>query len=60
MAEKVQRVEALLKQFPGVMLSSSLEPSHMLIDRAVHQAEENCVRLIELTSCTSWEQEIRN
>ena len=60
LAEKVQRVEALRKQFPGVMLSPSLEPSHMLIDRAVHQAEENCVRLIELTSCTSREQEIRN
>ena len=60
LAEKVQRVEALRKQFPGVMLSPSLEPSHMLRDRAVHQAEENCVRLIELTSCTSREQEIRN
>ena len=32
----------------------------MLIDKAVHQAEENCIRLIELTSCTSREQEIKN
>ena len=60
LAEKVQRVESLRKQFPGVMLSSSLEPSHVLIDKAVHQAEENCVRLIELTACTSREQGIRN
>ena len=55
LAEKVQRLDAL-----GVMLSTSLEPSHVLIDRAVHQAEENCVKLIELTSCTSREQEIKN
>ena len=60
LAEKVQRLDALRKQFPGVMLSPSLEPSHMLIDKAVHQAEENCIRLIELTSCTSREQEIKN
>ncbi len=60
LAEKVQRLDALRRQFPGVMLSTSLEPSHVLIDRAVHQAEENCVKLIELTSCTSREQEIKN
>lgn len=60
LAEKVQRLEALKRRFPGVMLSPSLEPSHSLIDKAVHQAEENCVRLIELTSCTSREQEIKS
>ena len=60
LAEKLQRLDALRRQFPGVMLSPSLEPSHMLIDKAVHQAEENCIRLIELTSCTSREQEIKN
>ena len=60
LAEKVQRLDALRRQFPGVMLSPSLEPSHVLIDKAVHQAEENCVRLVELTSCSSLEQEIRN
>ena len=60
LAEKVQRLDALRRQFPGVMLSPSLEPSHVLIDKAVRQAEENCVRLIELTSCTSREQEIKN
>ncbi len=50
LAEKVQRLDSLRRHFPGVMLSPSLEPSHMLIDRAVHQAEENCIRLIELYS----------
>lgn len=60
LAEKVQRVEALRNRLPGVMLSTTLEPSHHLIDRAVHQAEENCVRLIELSTCTSREQEIKN
>eukprot|EP00435_Cladocopium_sp_Y103_P013624 s4538_g3.t1 len=67
LAEKVQRLEALkqkleaLKQkFPGIMLSTSLEPSHELIDRVVHQYEENCVKLIELHKCISREQEIKS
>ena len=60
LAEKAQRVEDLRRRLPGVMLSSSLEPSHTLIDKAVHQFEENCVKLIELTQCTSRESEIQN
>ena len=60
LAEKVQRLDDLRRRFPGVMLSPSLEPSHSLIDKAVHQAEENCVRLIELANCTSREQEIKS
>lgn len=59
LAEKVQRVENLRKQLPGVMLSTTLEPSHALIDKAVHQSEENCIKLIELHTCTSREQEIK-
>lgn len=59
LAEKVQRIEELRKAFPGAMLSTTLEPSHSLIDRAVHQAEEGCVKLIELHTCTSREQEIK-
>ena len=60
LAEKVQRLDDLRRRFPGVMLSPSLEPSHNLIDKAVHQAEENCVRLIQLHNCTSREQEIKS
>ena len=37
-----------------------MEPSHDLIDRVVHQYEENCVQLIELHKCTSREQEIKS
>ena len=48
------------QKFPGVMLSTTLEPSHHLIDKVVHQYEENCVKLIELSACTSREQEIRS
>ena len=59
LAEKVQRLENLKAKFPGVMLSTTLEPSHALIDKVVHQFEENCVKLVELTACTSREQEIR-
>lgn len=60
LAEKAQRIEDLRRRLPGVMLSSSLEPSHALIDRAVHQFEENCIKLIELHQCTSRESEIQN
>ena len=60
LAEKVQRLEALKAKFPGTMLSTSMEPSHDLIDRVVHQYEENCVKLIELHKCTSREQEIKS
>ena len=60
LAEKVQRLEMLKRKYPGVMLSTTLEPSHALIDKVVHQFEENCVKLVELTACTSREQEIRN
>lgn len=60
LAEKVQRLEALKTKFPGIMLSTSMEPSHDLIDRVVHQYEENCVKLVELQKCTSREQEIRS
>ena len=60
LAEKVQRLEALKTKFPGVMLSTSMEPSHDLIDRVVHQYEENCIKLIELHKCTSREQEIKS
>eukprot|EP00435_Cladocopium_sp_Y103_P059833 s792_g21.t1 len=60
LAEKVQRLEALKQKFPGIMLSTSMEPSHELIDRVVHQYEEDCVKLIELHKCTSREQEIKS
>lgn len=58
--EKVQRIEALKRKFPGIMLSTTMEPSHELIDRVVHQYEENCVKLVELNKCTSREQEIKS
>jgi len=60
LAEKVQRIDELRRRLPGVMLSTTLEPSHTLIDKAVHQWEENCIRLIELVHCTSREQEIKS
>ena len=60
LAEKVQRLEALKAKFPGIMLSTSMEPSHELIDKIVHQYEENCVKLVELNKCTSREQEIKS
>lgn len=60
LAEKVQRIEALKAKYPGIMLSTTMEPSHELIDRVVHQYEENCVKLVELNKCTSREQEIKS
>ena len=42
LAEKAQRRENLKTKLPGIMLSTSMEPSHELIDRVAHQYEENC------------------
>ena len=40
------------------MITLQLEPSNQLIDKAVQQWEENSLRYIELSSCSSREQEV--
>ena len=58
LAEKVERVSHLKEKLSGLEITSDLEPSHHLIDKAVQQYEENSIRFLDLTSCTSREQEI--
>ena len=57
LAEKMQRIADLKTRLPSVMLTPALEPSHSLVDKAVHQWEEGCVHYLELHKCTSREQE---
>ena len=58
LAEKVERVNQVKARLPGLLITQQLEPSHQLVDKAVQQWEENSLRYIELTACTSREQEI--
>ena len=58
LAEKVERVNQIKARLPGLLITQQLEPSHQLVDKAVQQWEENSLRYIELTACTSREQEI--
>ena len=58
LAEKVERVAMLKNKLTGLEITTELEPSHQLIDKAVQQYEENSLRYLDLTSCTSREQEI--
>ena len=56
LAEKVERVNQVKARLPGLLITQQLEPSHQLVDKAVQQWEENSLRYIELTACTSREQ----
>ena len=58
LAEKVERVNQIKARLPGLLITQQLEPSHQLIDKAVQQWEENSLRYIELSSCSSREQEV--
>jgi hypothetical protein len=58
LAEKVERINQLKARLPGLLITQQLEPSHQLVDKAVQQWEENSLRYIELTACTSREQEV--
>ena len=58
LAEKVERVNFVKQKLPGLLITQTLEPSHQLIDKAVQQFEENSIRYLDLTTCTSREQEV--
>ena len=58
LAEKVERVNFIKQKLPGLLITQTLEPSHQLIDKAVQQFEENSIRYLDLTTCTSREQEV--
>ena len=45
-------------KLPGLLITPALEPSHQLIDKAVQQFKENSIRYLDLTTCTSREQEV--
>ena len=57
LAEKVQRIKDQEARLTGVVFTPNVSPSYSLIDKAVQQAEEGVVQYIELTKCTSRQQE---
>ena len=58
LAEKVDRIQQLKGRLTGLLITQALEPSHALIDKAVQQYEDNCLKFLDLSICTSREQEI--
>ena len=58
LAEKVERINQVKAKLSGLLITQQLEPSHQLVDKAVQQWEENRLKYLELSSCTSREQEI--
>ena len=58
LAEKVERINQVKAKLPGLLITQQLEPSHQLVDKVVQQWEENSLRYMELSTCTSREQEM--
>ena len=58
LAERSARHEAQVLRLTGVNIAGDLEPSHQLIDLVCAQAEDNCLRYVELHVCTRRDQEI--
>eukprot|EP00435_Cladocopium_sp_Y103_P055383 s1537_g18.t1 len=58
LAEKVERINQLKQKLPGLLITQQLEPSHQLLDKCVQQYEDNNIRYLDLSTCTSREQEV--
>ena len=51
--EKVDRIRLQKARLVGISFTPAVEPSHSLIDRACQQLEDNVVSYIELSKCSS-------
>ena len=58
--ERADRLEKQQKKLPGLNIAGKLEPSDRLVDRCQNMYDENRLHYLELTKCTSKEQEILN
>ena len=59
-AERADRLKKQQAKLAGLRIVGKLEPSDRLIDRIANLYEENRISYIELTKCTSKEQEVLN
>ena len=58
--ERADRLKKQQAKLSGLRIVGKLEPSDRLIDRIANLYEENRISYIELTKCTSKEQEVLN
>ena len=59
-AERNARMDQLRTQLAGVSLTGQLEPSHALLDLAVQQWENRCLKYVGPEKCHSREDEVQN
>ena len=55
--EKLDRIRLQKARLVGISFTPAVEPSHSLIDRACQQLEDNVVSYIELSKCSSRQDE---
>ena len=58
--ERADRLEKQQKKLSGIRIAGKLEPSDRLVDKCQNLYDENRLHHIELSKCTSKEQEILN
>ena len=58
--ERADRLRRQQARLPGLRIVGKLEPSDRLVDRFAHIYEENRLVYVELSQCTSKEQEVLN
>lgn len=57
LAEKMERIRQQQARLRGVTFSPTVMPSHALIDKCCQQMEDQCLSYIELSKCTSRQDE---
>ena len=57
-AERASRHDEQVRRLSGMVMTTSIEPSHQLLDKIQQQLEENQTCYIHPESCTSRQQEI--
>ena len=58
--ERADRLKRQQARLPGLRIVGKLEPSDRLVDRFAHMYDENRLVYVELSKCTSKEQEVLN
>ena len=60
LAEKMERIRQQQARLRGVTFTPTVMPSHALMDRCNQQMEDQCITYIELSKCTSRQDETMN
>ena len=58
--ERAQRRSTQQAKLPGLRIVGQIEPSARLVDKCCQMYDENCVRFLELSVCTSQDAEVKH